>query len=138
MNNRSKAEQKYWDALKRLITRESNVVDTNDATFRFSNLSVAVEAGKKNPKGYIRPQRYPDLCDAIKLAETKRLASFDSQTVNDNKDGEKKDRETDAKYKVLRGDYEKLLEQYVNVVKENLELKVHIANQKSARNLYNQ
>lgn len=123
---RSTAEEKYWQALDRIQKGHTLVVNVNEHKFRISNLSVALEAGKVNPKGYIRPQRYPELCDAIKAANAKLLTAS-KPSMAGNRSLEIKKRQTaNIKLKELRKDYEILLEQYLNVVKENYELKAHM------------
>ncbi|CAD7560197.1 hypothetical protein [Aeromonas hydrophila] len=124
MMSRSKAEKKYWEALERIKTGNACIVNINESGFRISNLSVAIEAGKANPKGYIRPQRYPELCEAIKSAASDRQTSSPTSARRHVKTEEEKKKLINAQYKELRESYEKLLEQYLNVVKENFELKV--------------
>lgn len=124
MMSRSKAERKYWEALERIQSGHTHIVNINESGFRISNLSVAIEAGKANPKGYIRPQRYPELCEAIKAADSDRQTSSPTSARRHVKTEEEKKQVINAQYKELRESYEKLLEQYLNVVKENFELKV--------------
>ena len=119
----SKAEKKYWDALKRIQDKNTEIVNVHDVGFRISNLTVALEAGKNNPKGYIRPQRYPELCDAIKAADNDRQSSLSTSITRHVKSDEEMKKSISAKYRSLRGNYELLLEKYLNVVKENFELK---------------
>ncbi|HDX8460369.1 TPA: hypothetical protein RUY97_000996 [Aeromonas dhakensis] len=119
----SKAERKYWEALHRIKHGLAHMVNVNDASFRISTLSVALEAGKVNPKGYIRPQRYPELCEAIREAEQARQATSLTTAAKHIKTEKEKKKEISTKYRELREAYERLLEQYLNVVKENFELK---------------
>ena len=123
--SRSTAEKNYWNALERIKSGHTKVVNIKDPRFRISNITVALEAGKVNPKGYIRPQRYQELCNAIKIANDLRIASISKTTTKYSKSEVEKKKEIITKYKALRADYEKLLEQYLNVIKENFELKAN-------------
>lgn len=125
--SKSNAEKKYWQALERIKSRNTEIVNVNESGFRISNLSVALEAGKANPKGYIRPQRYPDLCKAIKTAEAERQASSLPSINKYQKTDLEKKQILNARYKKLREEHENLLEKYLNVVKENFEIKVKLA-----------
>ncbi|MEZ8187557.1 hypothetical protein ACED29_17250 [Shewanella sp. 5S214] len=131
--SRSFAQEKYWEALERIQSENTLIVNTNEPGFRISNLTVALEAGKAKPKGYIRPLRFPELCAAIKAAHLDRLTSFETSATKRQKLDSDKKQAMSAKYKELRNDYEKLLEQYLNVVKENFELKTHISTENNSK-----
>ena len=66
----SQAEQVYWNALERLITNTAKIVDTKSSRFKLTRDAVGREAGKG--KGYVRNERYPELCEAIEQAEEER------------------------------------------------------------------
>lgn len=69
---KSTAENKYWEALERIQNGWTIYINVNEPGFRISNLTVVLEAGKSNPKCCIRPQKYPELCNEINLAEKKK------------------------------------------------------------------
>ncbi|WP_348653229.1 hypothetical protein [uncultured Psychrobacter sp.] len=66
----SQAEQAYWDALNRLQDGTAKIVNTKSSRFKFTRDAVGREAGKG--KGYVRNERYPELCEAITKAEEER------------------------------------------------------------------
>lgn len=129
----SNIEQEYWDALERLKNGNTIVVDTKSTRFRFTKDSVGREAGRG--KGYVRYERYPQLCDAIAEAEDKRVENS-SKT---NQQTSKLDREirlkneAREKYRQLKEDYDILAAEYINVTLRNLELETGLAETKEMK-----
>ncbi|CAM3733089.1 hypothetical protein [Halomonas casei] len=122
MRARSEAEQQYWDALERLKSGKTEVVDTRSTRFKFTKDAVGREAGRG--KGYVRYERYPFLCDAIADAEAARKkGGFEAPSVADKikKQKELKNKARDE-YDQLRREYDLLMTEYLNVVRRNFEL----------------
>ncbi|MBE0463108.1 hypothetical protein [Halomonas colorata] len=122
MRSRSEAEQQYWDALERLISGKTEVVDTRSTRFKFTKDAIGREAGRG--KGYVRYERYPLLCDAIEKAEAARKRSgFEAPSAADKikKQKELKNKARDE-YNQLKKEYDLLMTEYLNVVRRNFEL----------------
>ncbi|MBS7824448.1 hypothetical protein J7547_08015 [Wohlfahrtiimonas chitiniclastica] len=129
----SNIEQEYWDALERLKNGETKIVDTKSTRFRFTKDSVGREAGRG--KGYVRYERYPKLCDAIAEAEKKRANNIpegNSQTSKLDREIRLK-KEAKAKYSQLKEEYDKLMTDYINVMRRNLELETGLADTKDMK-----
>lgn len=126
----NKAEQQYWDALERLKSGKTKVVDTRTTRFKFTKDAVGREAGRG--KGYVRYERYPSLCEAIADAETSRKKSgcktsgfadkVERQRVLKNKERDR--------YNQLKSEYDMLMTEYLNVVRRNFELETGFAEKK--------
>ncbi len=118
----SKAEQAYWDALDRLIINKAKIVDTKSSRFKFTRDAVGREAGKG--KGYVRNERYPELCEAIKQAEENRIKL--AQKVPNGTAQLKHEKELKLEYKLrydtLRKEYDLLMQDYLNILRQNFEL----------------
>ena len=118
----SKIEQEYWDALERLQSGKSHIVDTKSARFRFPKDAVGREAGRG--KGYVRYERYPQLCDEIAEAEKNRVQN--APIVNDHKSKLEREirlkKDAREKYNQLKEEYDKLMIDYINIMRKNLEL----------------
>ena len=129
----SKIEQEYWDALERLKSGKTKIVDTKSTRFKFTKDAVGREAGRG--KGYVRYERYPLLCDAIAHEETVRqkngpktpssTAKIEQQTVLKNKARDK--------YNQLKEEYDLLMSEYLNVVRRNFELETGLAESKNVK-----
>lgn len=123
----SKAEQAYWEALDRLITNKAKVVDTKSSRFKFTRDAVGREAGKG--KGYVRHERYPELCLAIKDAEENR-EKLAQKTPNDTaklKHEKELKLKAQLKYDTLKKEYDLLMQDYLNVLRQNFELQSELA-----------
>ncbi|MBE0440508.1 hypothetical protein EI164_00235 [Psychrobacter sp. FME13] len=123
----SKAEQAYWKALERLKNNTAKVVDTKSSRFKFTKDSVGREAGKG--KGYVRNERYPELCQAIKDAEENR-GKLAQKTPNDTaKLKYEKELKLKArlKYDTLKKEYDLLMQDYLNILRQNFELQSELA-----------
>ena len=118
----SKAEQAYWEALDRLITNKAKVVDTKSSRFKFTRDAIGREAGKG--KGYVRNERYPELCEAIKKAEEERKNL--TKTVPNDTAKLKHEKElklkAKSKYDTLKKEYDLLMQNYLNILRQNFEL----------------
>ncbi|MGP9687194.1 hypothetical protein [Halomonas sp. AOP25-F1-15] len=128
MSSLSKAEQQYWDALERLISGKSKVVDTRSTRFKFTKDAVGREAGRG--KGYVRYERYPSLCDAIENAEAvRKKGGFEALSTADKikKQKELKNKARDE-YNQLKQEYDLLMTEYLNVVRRNFELETGLIN----------
>ena len=123
----SQAENAYWDALNRLKDGTAKIVDTKSSRFKFTRDSVGREAGKG--KGYVRNERYPELCEAIKKAEEERknLAKTvpnDTAKLKHEKELKLKAR---LKYDTLKKEYDLLMQDYLNILRQNFELQSELA-----------
>lgn len=123
----SQAEQVYWDALERLITNTSKIVDTKSSRFKLTRDAVGREAGKG--KGYVRNERYPELCEAIKKAEEERRNL--AKTVPNDTAKLKHEKElklkAKSKYDTLKKEYDLLMQDYLNILRQNFELQTELA-----------
>ena len=130
MKTRSEAEEQYWNALERLKSGKTQIVDTSSTRFKFTKDAVGHEAGKG--KGYVRYERYPLLCDAINDAEAVRKkdrVSVPSECEKFEKQKELKNRARD-KYNQLKLEYDLLMTEYLNVVRRNFELETGLSEDK--------
>lgn len=129
----SKIEQEYWDALERLKSGKSNIVDTKSARFRFTKDAVGREAGRG--KGYVRYERYPLLCNEISEAEKNRIQN--APIVNSHKSKLEREirlkEEAREKYSQLKEEYDKLMIDYINIMRKNLELETGSAEVKDMK-----
>ena len=118
----SQAEQVYWNALERLITNTAKIVDTKSSRFKLTRDAVGREAGKG--KGYVRNERYPELCEAIKKAEEERKNL--TKTVPNDTAKLKHEKElklkAKSKYDTLKKEYDLLMQNYLNILRQNFEL----------------
>lgn len=118
----SNAEQTYWDALNRLINNKARIIDTKSSRFKFTKDAVGREAGKG--KGYVRNERYPELCEAIKKAEENRIKL--AQKVPNDTAQLKHEKELKLKHKLkydtLKKEYDLLMQDYLNILRQNFEL----------------
>ncbi|MGP9555617.1 MULTISPECIES: hypothetical protein [unclassified Halomonas] len=133
MRIHSEAEQQYWDALVRLKSGKTEVVDTRSTRFKFTKDAVGREAGRG--KGYVRYERYPSLCDAIADAEANRKkdgldAPGFAHKVEKQKELKKKARD---EYHKLKKEYDLLMAEYLNVVRRNFELETGLVESNNQR-----
>ena len=123
----SQAEQVYWNALERLITNTAKIVDTKSSRFKLTRDAVGREAGKG--KGYVRNERYPELCEAIKKAEEERKNL--AKTVPNDTAKLKHEKElklkAKSKYDTLKKEYDLLMQDYLNILRQNFELQSELA-----------
>lgn len=120
----SQAEQVYWNALERLITNTAKIVDTKSSRFKLTRDVVGREAGKG--KGYVRNERYPELCEAIKKAEEERK-NFNKTVLNDTaklKHEKELKLKAKSKYDTLKKEYDLLMQDYLNILRQNFELQL--------------
>ena len=123
----SQAEQVYWNALERLITNTAKIVDTKSSRFKLTSDAVGREAGKG--KGYVRKERYPELCEAIKKAEEERK-NLDKTLPNDTaklKHEKELKLKAKSKYDTLKKEYDLLMQNYLNILRQNFELQTELA-----------
>ena len=127
----SQAEQVYWNALERLITNTAKIVDTKSSRFKLTREAVGREAGKG--KGYIRNERYPELCEAIKKAEEERKNL--AKTVPNDTAKLKHEKElklkAKSKYDTLKKEYDLLMQNYLNILRQNFELQSELMDSSS-------
>jgi succinate dehydrogenase/fumarate reductase flavoprotein subunit len=130
---RSVIEQEYWDALDRLKTGKSKVIDTKSNRFKFTKDAVGREAGRG--KGYVRYERYPLLCDAIATEESLRKLSAPAGISLNSKVEQQKALKNKAKdkYAQLKEEYDILMGEYLNVVRRNFELETGMADSKDVK-----
>ncbi|MGQ7263359.1 hypothetical protein [Vreelandella sp. V005] len=133
MKARSEAEQQYWDALERLKSGKTKIVNTRSTRFKYTKDAVGREAGRG--KGYVRYERYPLLCDAIVDAEaTRKNGGFEASSVA-NKIKKQKELKKKARdeYNQLRQEYDLLMTEYLNIVRRNFELETGLAEAKDVK-----
>ena len=127
----SQAEQVYWNALNRLITNTAKIVDTKSSRFKLTRDAVGREAGKG--KGYVRNERYPELCKAIKKAEEERKNL--AKTVPNDTAKLKHEKElklkAKSKYDTLKKEYDLLMQNYLNILRQNFELQSELMDSSS-------
>lgn len=130
---RSKIEEEYWDALKRLSTGKTKIVDTNSTRFKITKDAVGREAGRG--KGYVRYERYPLLCEAIADAEVVRKKNDATKpTANAKIEQQKALKQKVIKdYNQLKQDYDLLMIEYLNVVRRNFELETGLVETKNVK-----
>ena len=129
----SQAEQVYWDALERLIINTAKIVDTKSSRFKLTRDAVGREAGKG--KGYVRNERYPELCNAIKKAEEERK-NLAPNTPNDTaklKHEKELKVKVKSKYDMLKKEYDVLMQDYLNILRQNFELQADLADSSHIR-----
>lgn len=125
--NISHIEQNYLNALDRLKNNTAEIVDTKSSRFKFTKDAVGREAGKG--KGYIRYERYPFLCEAIKEAEEARrniLPKTSNITTKLKHEKELKEK-AKLKYDTLKKEYDLLMNDYLNVLRQNFELQTELS-----------
>ncbi|MBH0086604.1 hypothetical protein I6E84_10285 [Psychrobacter sp. SCQQ22] len=129
----SQAEQVYWDALERLITNTAKIVDTKSSRFKLTRDAVDREAGKG--KGYVRNERYPKLCGAIKKAEEERKNLVPKTLNGTAKLKHEKELKLIAKskYITLKKEYDLLMQDYLNILRQNFELQSELVDSSNAR-----
>ncbi|WP_417552384.1 hypothetical protein [Marinomonas fungiae] len=115
-----RGEKLYRAALERLKTGETEVVDTTSPNFRFSTTIVAEEAGKK--KGFIRSERYPQLCKEIEEQEIIRQSQLAENPKKVKKTSDARIEELSNQYESLKREHEACLERMLNLIKTNYEL----------------
>lgn len=127
----SQAEQVYWNALERLITNTAKIVDTKSSRFKLTRDAVGREASKG--KGYVRNERYPELCEAIKKAEEERKNL--AKTVPNDTAKLKHEKElklkAKSKYDTLKKEYDLLMQNYLNILRQNFELQSELMDSSS-------
>ncbi|HHF3169482.1 TPA: hypothetical protein ACPJ1O_002817 [Vibrio diabolicus] len=121
-----RGEALYWSAFERLKSGKAKIVDTLSPRFKFTKDNVAIEAGKS--KGFVKQDRYPELCRAINEAEHNRIKELGS--YNQKKDALKcakiQKNKANARYAKLKNEYELCLEKMMNLLRENHELRKEI------------
>jgi len=118
--SRLRGERLYRAALQRLKSGETEVVDTTAPDFRFSTTTVAVEAGKK--KGYVRSERYPELCKEIAEQESIRKKKlFDAPRHSKRTPGARV-KKISEQYELLKREHEACLERMLNLLLTNYAL----------------
>ncbi|NOH19475.1 hypothetical protein [Vibrio cyclitrophicus] len=118
-----RGEDLYWEAFERLKVGKAHIVDTTSPKFKFNKDNVAIEAGKS--KGFVKQERYPELCSAIQKAEKVRCSNADntqhkSDYIRNIKSQKKK---ANARYSQLKKENELCLEKMMNLLRENFELR---------------
>ena len=118
----SQAEQAYWNALDRLKNGKAKIIDTKSSRFKLTKDAVGREAGKG--KGYVRDERYPELCNAIKEAEEdrKKLALKTHNDMSKLKHEKELKLKAKSKYEMLRKEYDLLMQDYLSILRQNFEL----------------
>lgn len=118
-----RGEALYWEAFERLKAGKTKIIDTTSPTFKFTKDNVAIEAGKR--KGFVKRDRYPDLCDAISNAEKSRssVASATSQKADSLKHVTSQKKKANARYSKLKAEHDMCLEKMMNLLRENFELR---------------
>lgn len=124
----SQAEQAYWDALDRLKNGKAKIIDTNSSRFKLTRDAVGREAGKG--KGYVRDERYPELCNAIKKAEEERkhLTKIIPNGIGKLKHEKELKLKAKSKYDTLKKEYDILMQDYINILRQNFELQSEFVN----------
>jgi len=110
----------YTAALSRLKSGDTEIVDTSAPDFRFSNTTVAIEAGKS--KGFIRPERYPDLCREIQAEEELRKSKLPEPKKITSNTRDERVKKLNEKYASLKNEHEACLEKILNLIRLNYEL----------------
>lgn len=108
----SQAEQAYWDALNRLQDGTAKIVNTKSSRFKFTRDAVGREAGKG--KGYVRSERYPELCEAITKAEEERKNRAQEKPNTSTKLKHEKELKIKAnlKYDMIKEEYDIIMQDY--------------------------
>jgi hypothetical protein len=110
----------YKAALERLKSGETDVVDTTASSFKFSTTTVAIEAGKK--KGFIRFERYPELCREIEAEEISRKSKGVHAPKKAKSTADARIKKLNEQYASLKKEHEACLEQMLNLIRSNYEL----------------
>ncbi len=133
MKTRSKIEEEYWEALERLKSGKTKIVDTKSTRFKFTKDAVGREAGRG--KGYVRYERYPLLCEAIADAEEARKKNGPvTPTANAKIEQQKAlKQKVISDYNQLKQEYDLLMTEYLNVVRRNFELETGLAEAKDVK-----
>ncbi len=133
MKTRTKIEEEYWEALERLKSGKTQIVDTKSTRFRITKDAVGREAGRG--KGYVRYERYPLLCEAIADAEVARKKNGPATpTVNAKIEQQKAlKQKVISDYNQLKKEYDLLMTEYLNVVRRNFELETGLAEAKDVK-----
>ncbi|MGY0645220.1 MAG: hypothetical protein ACW7DN_11650 [Paraglaciecola chathamensis] len=133
MKTRSKIEEEYWEALERLKSGTTKIVDTKSTRFKFTKDAVGREAGRG--KGYVRYERYPLLCEAIADAEEARQQNAPAKPTANAKLEQQKALKQKAidDYNQLKREYDLLMTEYLNVVRRNFELETGLAEAKDVK-----
>lgn len=133
MKTRSKIEEEYWEALERLKSGTTKIVDTKSTRFKFTKDAVGREAGRG--KGYVRYERYPLLCEAIADAEEARQQNAPAKPTANAKIEQQKALKQKAidDYNQLKREYDLLMTEYLNVVRRNFELETGLAEAKDVK-----
>ena len=123
----SQAEQAYWDALNRLQDGTAKIVNTKSSRFKFTRDAVGREAGKG--KGYVRDERYPELCEAITKAEEERKNRAQEKPNTSTKLKHEKELKIKAnlKYDMIKEEYDIIMQDYLNILRQNFELQRELA-----------
>lgn len=123
----SQAEQVYWHALDRLKNGKAKIIDTKSSRFKFTRDAVGREAGKG--KGYVRDERYPELCEAIKKAEEERknLTKTIPNDIGKLKHEKELKIKAKSKYDTLKKEYDLLMQDYLNILRQNFEFQAELA-----------
>jgi len=133
LKTRSKIEEEYWEALERLKSGTTKIVDTKSTRFKFTKDAVGREAGRG--KGYVRYERYPLLCEAIADAEEARQQNAPAKPTANAKLEQQKALKQKAidDYNQLKREYDLLMTEYLNVVRRNFELETGLAEAKDVK-----
>ncbi len=133
MKTRSKIEEEYWEALERLKSGTTKIVDTKSTRFKLTKDAVGREAGRG--KGYVRYERYPLLCEAIADAEEARQQNAPAKPTANAKLEQQKALKQKAidDYNQLKREYDLLMTEYLNVVRRNFELETGLAEAKDVK-----
>ncbi|WP_261844550.1 hypothetical protein [Aliamphritea ceti] len=133
MKTRSKIEEEYWEALERLKSGTTKIVDTKSVRFKFTKDAVGREAGRG--KGYVRYERYPLLCEAIADAEVARQQNTPAKPTASAKIEQQKalKQKVISDYNQLKQEYDLLMTEYLNVVRRNFELETGMAEAKDVK-----
>lgn len=118
-----RGEALYWEAFERLKSGKTQIIDTDSPSFKFTKDNVAIEAGKR--KGFVKQDRYPDLCDSISEAENVRCSTASKKAGNSDSikliTFQKK--KANARYTKLKTEHDLCLEKMMNLLRENFELR---------------
>lgn len=126
-----RGEALYWAAFERLKAGKTEIIDTSLSAFKFTKDNVAIEAGKS--KGFVKQNRYPELCKAIEEEEKER-SKFNSSVFQKSKtikDVQSQKNKANARYKKLKVEHDLCLEKMMNLLRENFELRREVLDLKS-------
>ena len=116
-----KADQKYYDALQRLIDGTATTVDTASPRFKITRGAVTKEAGAA--VGSIRPNRQPELVKAIEKAEAKRIAELPEDQLPLSPEAKARHQKelkekANNRYQALKEENEEIKNTLMNAVRE--------------------